>query len=479
MTELTIKFRLQPKQKDFRKSMDAFPVTLYGGAKGGGKSKGLRDIMLERRFRYPGSVGIIFRKTFPALFKNHIKPLFKEYPELKPYYHAGERTLYLPNGSELQFGYVKHASDLEKYQGVEFDDLAIEEAGEWPEQYISTLWGSNRSSKPGIPARFALTANPGGIAHQYLKRLFIKRQLKDYERAAGFKPSDFNYIQALVTDNEALMKNDPSYLKKLEANPNEMLRRAYRYGDWDIAAGQFFSEFSRDVHVVKPFKLPRHWTLWWSYDYGFGHPCAWLLWATDEDGNSYVVHEIVAPRLYVHQQAERVKAAWKKFGGKEGEPIIAWAGHDCWASRPQATGKGDENSPTIAEAFAGHGIFLKPANTARVLGWARCREYLFHGPQEFERDGKILTRQIKPRVFFFDTCDITIECITRMTHDPDNPEDVLKVDADHGDVNTGDDPADSWRHGIMSRPPLAFEAKPETRDRYNRKIKRRTNWQTA
>lgn len=478
MSEIHLRLRLQPKQKLFRASLEKYPVTLYGGAKGGGKSKGLRDIFLERRFRFPGSVGYIFRETFPELQKNHIEPLLEEYPWIRPYYHSGKKAIFLPNRSVLGFGFVEHEKHLKKYQGFEIHDLGVEEAGNWPWEYISTLWGSNRSSKAGIPARMALTANPGGIAHQNLKRIFIQKQLKSFELEAGFRPEDFNYIKALVTDNQALMKADPDYIKRLEANPNEMLRRAFRYGDWDIAAGQYFSEFNRDIHVVKPFKIPAHWTRFWSYDYGFGHPAAWLLWACDEDGNLYVIREIIEPRLYVHEQAARVKKAWKELG-KPGDPILAWAGLDCWASRTQATGKGDERSPTIAEAFAEHEIYLKPANTARVLGWTRCREYLHHFDETYVEDGEEKIRHVPPKNYFFETCPITIECITRMTHDPDNIEDVLKVDADNGDVNTGDDPADSWRHGIMSRPAVAFKPKKEIRGRYSPKNRLRRSWKTA
>lgn len=480
MSELNFRFRYQPKQRAFRSSWDKHPVTLYGGAKGGGKSRGLRDIMLERRLRYPKSIGYIFRKTLPELQKNHIQPLFEQYPDLLPFYESGQKTLYLPNGSKLVFGFVEHKRHLGKYQGIEIHDLGIEEAGEWSEDFISTLWGSNRSTVPGVPSRMALTANPGGAAHAYLKRLFVRKELRSHELAAGFKPEDFSFIKALVTDNEALMKNDPNYIRKLEANPNEMLRRAYRFGDWDIAAGQFFSEFNRDIHVVKPFKIPAHWTRFWSYDYGFGHPASWLLWAVDGDGNLFVTHEIIKAGLYIHEQARLVHAAWGKLGNSD--PLIAWAGLDCWASRPQATGKGDEHSPTIAEALSApnsqHRIFLKPANVARVLGASRCREYLHHFEETPEGADK--PRRIGPRCYFFETVPITIDCITRMTHDPDNVEDVLKVDSDHGDVNTGDDPYDCWRYGIMSRPAVAFEAKPKVRDRYAQgAVKRKKSWQTA
>ena len=47
-----------------------------------------------------------------------------------------------------------------------------------------------------------------------------------------------------------------------------------------------------------------------------------------------------------------------------------------------------------------------------------------------------------------------------MQHDPDRMEDVLKIDATHGDVNSGDDPYDMVRYFLMSRPYLADAPPP-------------------
>ena len=175
--KLTIE--LQPKQKLFAQSMEDYPVTFYGGAKGGGKSKGMRTIFLLRRFQYPGSTGAIFRKTYPELEGNHIGPMFQEYPELRQYYNDSKKTLALPNGSTLQFCYASSEKDLDLYQGREFNDLGIEEAGQWTEAMFWKLMGSNRSSKAGIPSRTALTGNPGGVGHKWLKRIFIERRFNE------------------------------------------------------------------------------------------------------------------------------------------------------------------------------------------------------------------------------------------------------------------------------------------------------------
>jgi len=454
---------LTEKQWQFAESIEKHSVTLYGGAKGGGKSHGLRLIMLMRRLEYPGSIGYIFRRTFPELESNHISPLFEQFPELRQYYNEGKKTLRLPNGSQLRFAYCGPKKDLMKFQGREMHDLAIEEAGDWPHDYYDFLRTCNRSSRPHIKARTLLTGNPGGIGHKWLKRLFVERKYEGNE-----KPSDYNFIPALVSDNPALEKSDPDYKLRLSSLKNELLRRAFLYGDWDIQAGQFFNEFSRDIHVVKPFKIPRHWNWFGSYDYGFNHPSAWHFWVCDEDGNVYLVNEIVRAKMRIDEQITSVKEYLKKMtesGERNEGGIIFWAGHDCWAQK-----KGGD--PTISEDFSKQGVLLRRANIDRKQGASQVRMYLAH--KKFD-DGK----KEGPRVFIFSHCEITIDCLTRMTHNPDNVEDVLKVDAVDGDPMTGDDPYDCFRYGIMSRPTISNIPKRDRGNSYDREEVIRPSWRTV
>jgi phage terminase large subunit len=423
-----IEIALQPKQMLFAGAIEKYPVTLYGGAKGGGKSVGMRRILLLRRFKSPGSHGVIFRKTYPELEGNHIRPLFEEYPLLRQFWHAGNKLLTLPNGSTLQFCHCANQNDVSLYQGREYHDLGIEEAGEWSEATIRTLQGSNRSSKAGIPARTILTANPGGLGHKWLKRLFIEKRYNERER-----PGDYCFIQALVDDNPALIENDPDYVHRLEAEPNEALRKAYRYGSWDIFAGQFFAEISRDVHLIPPFPIPSHWNKFGAYDFGFNHPAAIGWFAVDEDGNVYLYRELIRAGLRIDQQAEKMNLY------PETKEIPFWAGHDCWVRKNVMD---DKSPPTIADEFVKHEIFLKRAVIDRINGATQVRNYL-------------AIRNKKPRFFIFDTCPITFDCISRMQHDPDRVEDVLKVDASEGDPMSGDDPYDMVRYGLMSRPAIS------------------------
>ena len=432
MNELEI--ALQPKQKIFEQTVDKVPVTFYGGAKGGGKSKGLQLIMLLRRFKYPGSTGAIFRRTYPELEGNHIRPLLTAFPELRDYYSETKKLLTLPNGSTLQFCHCKNEQDVDLYQGREFHDLAIDEAGQWSEAMFRKLLGSNRSSKIGISARAILTGNPGGLGHKWLKRLFIEKSFNERER-----PEDHAFVQALVDDNAALMENDPDYVHRLESEPNEALRKAYRYGDWDIFAGQFYGEIRREIHFIKPFSIPPHWNLFGAYDFGYNHPGAFGWFANDEDGNSYLYRELVIAGKRVDQFASMLN----QFDDTK-HLMYVKAGHDCWAKRTNMIKSDQPDPPTIAEEFQKHDITLSPAVVDRIAGAAQLRSYLAL------RDSKDGTK--KPRLYIFNTCPITFDTISRMIHDPNKVEDVLKQDATDGDPNSGDDAYDMIRYGVMSRP---------------------------
>jgi phage terminase large subunit len=393
--------------------------------------------MLLRRLKYANSTGAIFRRTYPELEGNHIRPLFQAFPALREYWNESKKLLALPNGSTLQFCHCENEKDVTLYQGREFHDLAIDEAGQWTEGLFRTLQGSNRSSNSAIRARTLLTGNPGGVGHGWLKRIFVERRFNDRER-----PGDYAFIQALVQDNQALMENDPDYVHRLETEPNEALRKAFLLGDWDIFAGQFFQEINRDIHFIPSFNIPAHWNRFGSYDFGFNHPAAFGWFATDEDGNVYLYRELVRAALRVDQFAKelnRYEDTAKLY------PIVA--GADCWTQK--AVLRDSPLPPTVAEEFQSHGILLRRAVIDRIQGAAHLRSYLARrGPAK------------KPRFYIFDTCPITFDTISRMIHDPDRVEDVLKVDATEGDPLSGDDAYDMVRYGLMSRPAITDALTP-------------------
>lgn len=431
MAQIEIKIALQPKQRLFDAALERHKAVFFGGAKGGGKSKGLRSLMLKRRFQFPGTTGAIFRKTYQELEANHIRPLFKDYPELRKFYNASQRVLTLPNQSTMEFNHCNSYRDLDLYQGREMHDLGIDEVGQWPEDWFQTLRGSNRSSMHGVKSRIMLTGNPGGLGHKWLKRVFIDRDFNERER-----PEDYHFIQSRVYDNDALMENDPDYLRNLEAEPNETLRRAYLDGDWDIWAGQFFSEFRRTIHVL-PSSFIRnvlpHWTRFGSYDHGFAHPAMFGEFAVDPDGNLYLINEW-GDR---HKRVDEIAAGINDIIDVEALDYVQ-AGHDIWS-------KQRDGGKSVAEQFrelSKNKIIFSKARIDRIQGASEIRRLLAW---------QNLNGVPGPKVFILEHCTKTIECLARMIHDPRRPEDVLKVDATETDPWAGDDPYDMFRYGVMSR----------------------------
>lgn len=426
---------LQKKQELFLSKIESTRNVLFGGAKGGGKSGGLRRVLLLRRFEYPGTSAAIFRKTYPELEGNHIRKLFEEYPQLRGYYNDSKKLLSLPEGSSIEFCYARNEKDLGNYQGREWDDLAVDEAGEWTEQLLLRLRQSNRSSKPGIKPRTIYTGNPGGVGHAYLKRVFVMRQFKEDEIA-----EDYAFIPAKVDDNPALIENDPEYIRILNAEPNLALRKAYRDGDWDIYAGQFFQDLSRDIHVVPDFTPPSHYTRFCAYDYGYNHPAVMGWFCVDGDGYVTLYKLMAKSQVYVETFArECLKLE------PDTKDLAVFAGYDCWAAKAVMK---EKNPPTVAEEFAANQILgFRRATIDRIPGASHVRSYLQPRPAANGR--------LRPRFQMTESCAQAFDCLARMVHDPNRAEDVLKVDASNGDPDTGDDIYDMVRHGLMSRPPLA------------------------
>src|SRR4051812_16735706 len=65
---------------------------------------------------------------------------------------------------------------------------------------------------------------------------------------------------------------------------------------------------------------------------------------------------------------------------------------------------------------------------------------------------------VAPRLFIHERCARLIECLPSLQHDPNRPEDVLKVDADEDGVG-GDDTADCVRYLVTTKSRVVVQRK--------------------
>lgn len=382
-------------QKQFFASRVHF--TCFGGARGGGKSWCTQKKALGGALRYAGIQMLIVRRQYDDLENPVIQPMLKALPKGIANYNKQQHLLTFENGSTIKFGNMDGygAAVGGKYQGQEYDWIFLEEATQFTEQEFRGIAACCRGATP-FPKRVYLTCNPGGVGHQWVKRLFISRDFLENER-----PDDYMFIKATVEDNIDLLNGSPDYVNMLDLLPEDV-RRAHRYGDWDALAGGFFPEFTIRTHVVKPFQIPDSWAKYRAFDYGLDmFACLWI--AVDFNGRYYVYREYAESKLIVSQAAFAAQVATP--ANERIEYTIAPP--DMWSTQKD-TGK------TMAQLFAESGLPVLRANNSRVQGWLAVKEMFRLMP-----DGR-------PQMVVFDNCKGLIDCIMAIQHDDKNPSDCAK-----------------------------------------------------
>lgn len=418
------------KQMLFIKSRKKYIA--FGGARGGGKSWAVRFKAVMLASQYAGIRILIVRRTYPELIANHIRilrPLCVGTGAAK--YNDRDKVLTFRNGSVIEFKYCARDSDLDVFQGIEYDVMFLDEATQLSEYQMVTIKACLRGVN-GFPKRIYYTCNPGGQGHAYIKRLFIDR-----EYAAGENPEEYEFIQSLVTDNKALMESQPEYLQQLEALP-EKLKKAWLYGEWDIFEGQFFEELRLKVteddlytHVIKPFEIPRRWTIYRSYDFGYAKPfsCGW--WAVSEDGVLYRIAELYGctnepnegVKWIPDKQFEEIARIEREHPLLKGKKILGVADPSIWD-----TSRGE----SVADTAAKHGIYFTPGDNKRIAGWMQV-----HYRLAFDENGY-------PMMYVFDTCKAFIRTMPLLTYSATNAEDL--------DTSQEDHVSDEVRYMCMARP---------------------------
>ena len=422
--------RPNPKQqKAFR---ERHRYVGYGGARGGGKSWFVRWKAVLLCLHHPGIKVLITRRTYRELYNNHIAPLQALLAGVATY-NKGEKIFYFPNGSTITFGYCDGEDDLGQYQGAEYDVWFADEAGQFQESWLTQIDACVRGTND-FPKRTYYTLNPGGPSHGYFKRLFIDRRFTEDEY-----PEDYAFIQALCTDNQALMKQQPEYMRSLEKLPPK-LRQAWLYGRWDVYEGQFFEDFfdrpehyrdRRFTHVIDPFEIPEDWKIYRSYDWGYHRPfsCGW--WAVDFDGVVYRILELYGctatpnegVRWTPDQLFTKIHQIETEHRWLAGKHIQGIADPAIWDA---------ETGESIAQTAARHQVYFQPGDHKRLPGWMQV-----HYRLSMDEEGY-------PMMYIFKNCKAFIRTLPLLQYDKTNAEDV--------DTDGEDHVADETRYFCMSRP---------------------------
>ena len=206
-------------------------TVLFGGGAGPGKSFIGCAWQISRRFKYPGTRGLIGRSKLDTLKKTTLKTFFEvaHVLQLLPneHYKINNQThvITFANGSEIILkDLFAYPSDPEFHSlgGLELTDAYVDEAAQVSKRAIDILQSRIRYKlrEYNLPPKMLLTCNPSkGWLYNDFYAPYKSESL----------PEHLAFIPSLATDNIHL---PDSYLETLERLP-EVDRRRLLYGDWE------------------------------------------------------------------------------------------------------------------------------------------------------------------------------------------------------------------------------------------------------
>jgi phage terminase large subunit len=420
-----VRFVPLPRQVEAIDALDGRPTyILIGGAAGGSKSKGLREIAHSKCMSTPNFRVLLLRRTYKELDQTHIRDAEIEAPEMGAQAVPSAKLVRYPNGSTLQFGHCETSADAANYLSAEYDLIIFDELVTFEELQFLLISSRARSTKPGVRPKILAGTNPGGPQAYWVRSRFIDKNV-DTDMYPDYEADEYCYIPSKLDDNPYL---DQAYERKLLALPPE-LRRAYREGDWDIFPGQYFPEWRKATHVTaEHISYPASFTRSLSLDWGFVKPGSCGFWV-DVDGHKYREDEYIFSRTTAFdvgcEIGRRVKAA--------GYTKIRHMVYDTAMQIP-SNDTGESTIATVLRGVRSMGVSLSaiPADKERVNGWQRLRHWLRLAP-----DGKPWL-QSSPLCAYFN------RTIPSLVSAASNPEDVNTDGEDHA--------ADEARYEVMASP---------------------------
>lgn len=378
----------------------------YRVVKGGRGSKKSTTGFTELPWRimnYPLSNAVVVRKTYNTHKDSTYAEIQKGcqrlgvYDKFKFTVNPFEIT-YLPTGQKILF---RGFDEVMKLTSINVAHgylcwVYLEEVFEIEdEKDFDTLDESIRGMlPPHLWHQLTLLYNPWINSHWTKTRFWDKEYPNTFRLTTTHKNNEF-LSQADHDKLEALKETDPErYL-------------VVGLGEYGIPGGAYFDEFRKDIHVCKPFIIPKHWTRFTCMDYGldmFAH-----YWgAIDENSNVYIYKEIHKDNLVISEACEEVKRL-------ENETVVSrYAPPDLW-NRRQETGK------SAADIFREHGLCLHKTSNKRVQGWYNVKEWIKPIETRDEQTGEV--KKVS-RLKIFDNCVNLIRCLPQAQKSEKDPNDV-------------------------------------------------------
>ena len=467
--------------------------TLYHGSRGPGKT----DTQLMRFRRFVGQgygpfwKGIIFDKQYKSLedlIGKSVRWFYAFEDGARFLSGSGDLKWVWPSGEELLFRQAETVKDYDKYHGQEYAFIGFNELTKYPASDVYDKMATlNRSSfrpqdypqidgegnsflLPEIPLQMFSTTNPSGVGHAWVKKRFIS--CAPYGKVVKTEIDVFNprtQKEETVTKTQVAIFGSykeniylaPEYVAELERITDENLRKAWLYGDWDVATGGALDDvWRRATHILPRFPVPSGWRIDRSFDWGSTHPASVGWWAECNGEEVILPNELGRERnkKFCPPAGTLIQIAelyfTKEIGSNKG---LRWSASDIakkilqvdkylveakWVNSSIWPGPADNqisdtreiDVDTIEKKMADEGVRWTKSDKSpgsRKIGLQLIRDRL-----QASLQGEL------PGIYFMNNCIASIETI------PILPRDEIKVD--DVDTQAEDHPYDMARYRVLA-----------------------------
>ncbi len=217
---------------------------------------------------------------------------------------------------------------------------------------------------------------------------------------------------------------DESEIERVAASLDETALQTRRYGKFADKSGLVYPEFAPELHVIKPFDVPREWQDKLSIDPGLNNPTSCHWYAVDGDGTVFVVAEHYEAGRDIGYHAEKIKSVsdslnWKRDSFGRVSALIDSAANQQTLS----------SVASVSALFFELGVCVNPDVDKNLYsGIAQVKRYL-------------KGENGRPKLFIFENCTNLIrELKTYRWSQGDAP------------IKRDDHALDELRYYLMSRP---------------------------
>lgn len=291
--------------------------------------QGAPILVNQSYINHPDYLGLILRKNEDDL-TDFISRASRMWASLGAEYVRGHFRF--PSGARIDAGHLKDSTSWQKYIGIEYTRIAIDEAGLIPEfNLFEELRSCMRTAYPDeMRCQVVLASNAGGPGTAWLIERFMKARdennliiphdniiTETYTHPFSCKEEKRTRIWMFSTIEDNPIMRDSPYAVTLISLTDPKKRKAYFEGQWDALYGSYFGDLFRPDgpvtsnnepatanHVVPAdtVKLLPWWHRSVGMDWGYAHESA-IMWACkNPNGQIYLYRELVAP----HTSPERL-----------------------------------------------------------------------------------------------------------------------------------------------------------------------------